>query len=296
MKTLNFITGNRNKLSEVRAILGDAVVVDNKSVDVPEIQGTIEEIAKEKCRRAADAVCALCWRCLYQWAIWWFRTVYILIRRKQYSLSVVKLIYSLLTFIIRLEVQSWQKTLHSNFTPTKAFQDHICMSLPQLILSYCLQTIKQGKTNNQPRIHSKSFLEALGHEGLNKMLDSFDDRSAEAVCTFAFSNGPGEEPLIFQGRTLVCLSLSWRPLWIVSGYWYWCRAKSFLLEDRQILVCLVLIYKESRSSMWFACKFVLFDWPTDSHNVGWDPIFEYEGKTYAEMDKEEKVSETSDNF
>lgn len=60
MKTLNFITGNKNKLSEVRTILGDAVVVDNKSVDVPEIQGTIEEIAKEKCRRAADAVCALC--------------------------------------------------------------------------------------------------------------------------------------------------------------------------------------------------------------------------------------------
>lgn len=57
MKTLNFITGNKNKLSEVRAILGDAVVVDNKSVDVPEIQGTIEEIAKEKCRRAADVVC-----------------------------------------------------------------------------------------------------------------------------------------------------------------------------------------------------------------------------------------------
>jgi Ham1 family len=24
--------------------------------------------------------------------------------------------------------------------------------------------------------------------------------------------------------------------------------------------------------------------------VGWDPIFEYEGKTYAEMDKAEKVS------
>lgn len=59
MKTLNFITGNKNKLSEVRTILGDAVVVDNKSVDVPEIQGTIEEIAREKCRRAADAVCML---------------------------------------------------------------------------------------------------------------------------------------------------------------------------------------------------------------------------------------------
>jgi hypothetical protein len=54
--------------------------------------------------------------------------------------------------------------------------------------------------------YSKYFLEALGHEGLNKMLDGFDDRSAEAVCTFAFSNGPGEEPLIFQGRTVVCQS------------------------------------------------------------------------------------------
>ena len=47
-------------------------------------------------------------------------------------------------------------------------------------------------------------MESLGHEGLNKMLDGFEDRSAEAVCTFAFCRGPGEEPLIFQGRTAVC--------------------------------------------------------------------------------------------
>lgn len=52
-------------------------------------------------------------------------------------------------------------------------------------------------------------MESLGHEGLNKMLDGFDDRSAEAVCTFAFCRGPGEEPLIFQGRTAVrfCCSI-----------------------------------------------------------------------------------------
>lgn len=54
---LNFITGNKNKLSEVRAILGNVIEVDNQAVDVPEIQGTIEEIAKEKARRAAEAVC-----------------------------------------------------------------------------------------------------------------------------------------------------------------------------------------------------------------------------------------------
>ena len=53
---LNFITGNKNKLSEVRAILGNVIEVDNQEVDVPEIQGTIEEIAKEKARRAAEAV------------------------------------------------------------------------------------------------------------------------------------------------------------------------------------------------------------------------------------------------
>lgn len=55
-KELNFITGNKNKLLEVRAILGKVIEVDNQEVDVPEIQGTIEEIAKEKARRAAEAV------------------------------------------------------------------------------------------------------------------------------------------------------------------------------------------------------------------------------------------------
>jgi hypothetical protein len=53
---LNFITGNKNKLIEVRAILGNVIEVDNQAVDVPEIQGTIEDIAKEKARRAAEAV------------------------------------------------------------------------------------------------------------------------------------------------------------------------------------------------------------------------------------------------
>lgn len=56
LNKLNFITGNKNKLAEVRTILGSIINVKNQSVDVPEIQGTIEEIAKEKCRRAAEVV------------------------------------------------------------------------------------------------------------------------------------------------------------------------------------------------------------------------------------------------
>ena len=52
--TLNFITSNANKLSEVRAILGPVVDLQSKSIDIDEIQGTIEAIAFDKARRAAE--------------------------------------------------------------------------------------------------------------------------------------------------------------------------------------------------------------------------------------------------
>lgn len=55
-KKVNFITGNGNKLAEVRAIIGNGVEIESQAIDVPEIQGTSEEIAKEKSRRAAEAV------------------------------------------------------------------------------------------------------------------------------------------------------------------------------------------------------------------------------------------------
>lgn len=55
---LNFITGNANKLGEVRAILADVEGLVLQSRDVPghEIQGTIEEVARDKCARAAGVV------------------------------------------------------------------------------------------------------------------------------------------------------------------------------------------------------------------------------------------------
>ena len=36
---------------------------------------------------------------------------------------------------------------------------------------------------------------------MHKMLAGFDDKSAQAVCTFAYCAGPGQEPVLFQGRT-----------------------------------------------------------------------------------------------
>jgi inosine/xanthosine triphosphate pyrophosphatase family protein len=58
LKELNFITGNKNKLAEVQAILSEtAVDLRSQAVDLVEIQGTIEEISRDKAIRAAEAVC-----------------------------------------------------------------------------------------------------------------------------------------------------------------------------------------------------------------------------------------------
>jgi hypothetical protein len=55
-KQLNFITGNKNKLTEVKAILGNTVDLQSQALDLVEIQGTIEEVTVDKCRRAAELV------------------------------------------------------------------------------------------------------------------------------------------------------------------------------------------------------------------------------------------------
>lgn len=53
---VNFITGNANKLGEVKAILEPAIQVESQALDLIEIQGTLEEVTLDKCRRAADLV------------------------------------------------------------------------------------------------------------------------------------------------------------------------------------------------------------------------------------------------
>jgi inosine triphosphate pyrophosphatase len=37
----------------------------------------------------------------------------------------------------------------------------------------------------------------------HKLLAGFEDKSAQAVCTFSYCEGPGKEPIVFQGRTEV---------------------------------------------------------------------------------------------
>ncbi|KND88998.1 Inosine triphosphate pyrophosphatase [Tolypocladium ophioglossoides CBS 100239] len=139
-KLLNFITGNKKKLSVVKAILGDTVNLQSQSLDL--IKGPV--LVEDTC--------------------------------------------------------------------------------------LCFNALKE-----LPGPYIKWFFEKLGYEGLNNLLAAYPDKSAQAVCTFAYCEGPGHEPIVFQGRA--------------DG------------------------------------KIVPARGPT---NFGWDPIFEYEGQTYAEMDEVEK--------
>jgi len=160
-KRLTFVTGNANKLAEVKTILGNDVELEAVKLDLPEIQGTIEEISKAKARKGAEMI---------------GRAV--------------------------------------------------------LVEDTCLSFNAMGE---MPGPYIKWFLQALGPDNLHKMLTGFEDKSAQAICTFAYCEGPEHEPLIFQGRT-----------------------------DGKIVPA------------------------RGPKNFGWDPAFEYEGQTYAEMPIEEK--------
>ncbi|NXD27017.1 ITPA pyrophosphatase, partial [Spelaeornis formosus] len=53
-----------------------------------------------------------------------------------------------------------------------------------------------------PGPYIKWFLEKLKPEGLYKLLAGFEDKSAYALCTFAFSSGDPDEPVrLFKGQT-----------------------------------------------------------------------------------------------
>ncbi|KAK3676370.1 nucleoside triphosphate pyrophosphohydrolase ham1 [Recurvomyces mirabilis] len=127
-KELNFITGNKNKLAEVQVILSSTPVkLQSQSIDLPELQGTIEEISNDKARRAAEVVQG-----------------------------------------------------------------------PVLVEDTCLCF---NAFDELPGPYVKWFLKALGVQQFHRLLAGFDDKSAQAVCTFAYCEGPGHEPIIFQGRT-----------------------------------------------------------------------------------------------
>ncbi|KAK6910072.1 inosine triphosphate pyrophosphatase [Kwoniella mangroviensis CBS 8507] len=130
MTSFVFVTGNANKLKEVQAILASGasgVSVTSQAVDVPEIQGTTQEVAIAKVKAAAEKLGTAC------------------------------------------------------VTEDTAL---------------CFDAL-----NGLPGPYIKDFLGNLGHEGLNNLLKGFNTTRAHALCTFAYSPGPGQEPILFEGRT-----------------------------------------------------------------------------------------------
>ncbi|OAE22574.1 hypothetical protein AXG93_731s1170 [Marchantia polymorpha subsp. ruderalis] len=59
---VTFVTGNANKLEEVKMILGQTIPFRSVKLDLPELQGEPEDISKEKCRLAAKEV-LMCKHC-----------------------------------------------------------------------------------------------------------------------------------------------------------------------------------------------------------------------------------------
>lgn len=129
--TITFVTGNSKKLEEVKAILGTDFPFElvSHKLDLPELQGEIDEVSIRKCQEAA--------------------------RR---------------------------------------------LKKPVLIedTSLCFNAL-----NGLPGPYIKWFLDKLQPEGLVKLLTAWEDKSAEAVCTFAYCPGNSEDysVTIFQGKT-----------------------------------------------------------------------------------------------
>ena len=107
----------------------------------------------------------------------------------------------------RLADLCWLRTLACRSMLGMSYPVLICMSS---ILFYMTANSLSFKPTElpfptQPLIGGsrKWFLQELGPDGMHKMLEGFPDKSAQAICTFAYSGGPSHAPIVFQGRTLV---------------------------------------------------------------------------------------------
>ncbi|XP_055634681.1 inosine triphosphate pyrophosphatase [Toxorhynchites rutilus septentrionalis] len=129
LRSISFVTGNAKKLEEVRAILGKDFPFELIAVklDLPELQGEVDDICRKKCLEAARIV------------------------------------------------------------KGPVLVEDTCL---------CFSALK-----GLPGPYIKWFLDKLEPEGLHKLLDGWDDKSAQAVCTFAYVPHENGEVILFQGVT-----------------------------------------------------------------------------------------------
>ena len=130
MKVLKFVSSNKNKVLEIQHLLAKATSVNVEAVDIdlPEYQGTPEDVARLKTLEAI-------------------------------------------------------KVLHSG--PVIIEDTSLCFSA----------------WGGLPGVYIKWFLQNLGPDGISKLLEPYDDKNAVAQTIIGFCEGPGQEVVLFTGRT-----------------------------------------------------------------------------------------------
>lgn len=129
-RPLTFVTGNAKKLEELISILGKSFPKEiiSQKVDLPELQGEIDDICIKKCKEA------------------------------------------------------------SRYVNGPVIVEDTCL---------CFNALK-----GLPGPYIKWFLDKLGPDGLFNLLAGFGDKSAVAVCTFAYHSGKDDDEVkLFQGKT-----------------------------------------------------------------------------------------------
>ena len=127
MKTINFVTSNLLKLQQVHAILGKDTTFKlvHHSLELPELQASLDEIAINKCITAAAII-------------------------------------------------------------------HDTVLVEDTALTF-------NSLNGLPGPYIKTFIHQIGLEGLVRILSDFEDKTAIATSTFAYTEGPNQPVKLFTG-------------------------------------------------------------------------------------------------
>ncbi|XP_072656353.1 inosine triphosphate pyrophosphatase isoform X2 [Canis lupus baileyi] len=109
----------------------------------------------------------------------------------------------------------WEISFHALWWHRKL----TCRSTRESLMRFPYRSVRK-------QLARKWFLEKLKPEGLHQLLAGFEDKSAYALCTFAFSTGDPSEPVrLFRGQTsgrIVvprgCRDFGWDPCFQPDGY------------------------------------------------------------------------------
>ncbi|KAK9180249.1 hypothetical protein WN943_029457 [Citrus x changshan-huyou] len=189
-RPVTFVTGNAKKLEEVKAILGQSIPFQSLKLDLPELQGEPEDISKEKARLAAIQVNGP-----------------VLVEDTCLCFNALKGLPG--PYINATEDRAGWSPMPSVTLAPHQKKKNIC-------------SLVKAVKDMAP---SKWFLQKIGHEGLNNLLMAYEDKSAYALCGFAFALGPNIEPITFLGKTPGKIvpargpnDFGWDPIFQPNGY------------------------------------------------------------------------------